>query len=170
MSGMLKVQVLASERGDRGATLRGLRAYNVARIGPHRWTPLTLVAREGRRILGGLKGESCWEWMFVRFLWVHEERRGMGLGQRLLRLAEREARRRGCRGVWLNTFDFQAPRFYAKLGYREFGRLRDFPVRGRSAHFFFRALESTRRPAGGLKKGSERLRRSSGAPVAPPSR
>lgn len=140
MPRMLKVQVLASERGDRGAILRGLRAYNTAKIGPPGWKPLLLVAREGRRVAGGLRGESYWEWMFVRFLWVHEDHRGKGLGRRLLRQAEAEARRRGCRGIYLDTFDFQAPRFYARLGYREFGRLPGFPVRGRTAHFFFRRL------------------------------
>ena len=138
---MTSFRILASERGDRGAIGRGLRAYNTARVGPSKWKPLTIVAREGRRIVGGLKGHSHWDWLFISLLWVDESHRGKGLGTRLVRLAEREARRRGCRSVWLDTFDFQAPRFYPKLGYRRFGKLEDCPVRGRTRQFFHRTLE-----------------------------
>ena len=137
---MLNVEIRASERGDRGAILRGLRAYNTSNVGLSRWKPLLIVAREGRRIAGGLRGESSWDWLFVRHLWVHERHRGDGLGRRLLRLAEKEARRRGCTAVWLDTYDFQAPRFYKRLGYREFGRLAGCPVRGHRRFFLYRVL------------------------------
>ena len=42
-------------------------------------------------------------------------------------MAEAEARKRGVRNVFLDSFSFQAPKFYAKLGYREYGRLKEFP-------------------------------------------
>jgi hypothetical protein len=45
-----------------------------------------------------------------------------------MRAVEGEARERGLRGAYLDTFSFQAPKFYAKLGYREFGRISDFPL------------------------------------------
>jgi hypothetical protein len=32
----------------------------------------------------------------------------------------------GCHSAWLDTFSFEAPEFYRKLGYREFARL-DYP-------------------------------------------
>lgn len=133
------LRISADERADRGAILRGLRAYSAAQAGDARWTPLTIVAREGRRIVGGLKGHTHWDWLFVALLWLDESRRGGGLGSKLLRLAEQEARRRGCRRAWLDTFSFQAPAFYKKMGYREFGRLRDYP-RGHTRHFFTRQL------------------------------
>ena len=37
-------------------------------------------------------------------------------------------RKRGVRNAYVDTFSFQAPEFYRKLGYREFGRLDDFPT------------------------------------------
>ncbi len=41
--------------------------------------------------------------------------------------AELEARQRGARCAYLDTFSFQAPDFYKKQGYEVFGELRDFP-------------------------------------------
>jgi hypothetical protein len=37
------------------------------------------------------------------------------------------ARERRCRAASLDTFTFQTPNFYERLGYWEFGRLNDFP-------------------------------------------
>ena len=53
--------------------------------------------------------------------------------------AEAEARKRGIRNVYLDTFSFQAPGFYKKLGYREFGKLKDFPP-GHTRHWMTKAL------------------------------
>jgi ribosomal protein S18 acetylase RimI-like enzyme len=44
-----------------------------------------------------------------------------------MQLAEREAIVRGCRGAWLDTFEFQARRFYERIGYECFGELPNYP-------------------------------------------
>jgi GNAT superfamily N-acetyltransferase len=118
----------------------GLIAYNRRFVGPARWKSLTLSAREGRRIVGGLLGDTGWNLAFVGILWVDEAARGKGVGARLMREAERIARRRRCALVYLNTFSFQAPRFYEKLGYRRFGALRDTPAEGTSRYFYVKRL------------------------------
>jgi predicted N-acetyltransferase YhbS len=107
--------------------LKGLRAYNVAAVGKTEHRPLTLTIRERGKIVGGLVGETYFCWMFVGLLWVSEKHRGKGWGSSLIETAEAEARNRGVRNVYLDSFSFQAPTFYAKLGYREFGRLKEFP-------------------------------------------
>ena len=61
--------------------------------------------------------------MFIKYLWVHGSWRRGGIGRTLMREAERRAAALGCRYAWVDTFSFQAPEFYKKLGYREFGRL-----------------------------------------------
>jgi ribosomal protein S18 acetylase RimI-like enzyme len=53
--------------------------------------------------------------------------RGEGLGRRVMALAEEEARRRGLSGIWLDTWTFQAPGFYVRLGFTECGRIPDYP-------------------------------------------
>jgi ribosomal protein S18 acetylase RimI-like enzyme len=55
-------------------------------------------------------------------------------------MAEDLARERGCVGVWLDTFDFQAPEFYRKHGYEQFGRLDDYPP-GHQRLFFQKRLQ-----------------------------
>ncbi|MCF8532591.1 MAG: GNAT family N-acetyltransferase [Reyranella sp.] len=45
------------------------------------------------------------------------------IGSRLLCLAEEEGAQRGCRSAMLYTISFQAPGFYERHGWREFGRI-----------------------------------------------
>jgi len=78
-------------------------------------------------------------WLFIELLWVSDERRQRGLGRSLMQKAELEARKRGIGSVYLDTFSFQAPGFYKKLGYREFGKLNDFPT-GHTRHWMTKAL------------------------------
>lgn len=73
--------------------------------------------------LGGLSGETLQGWLYVKFLAVSQQARSLGVGRKLMEEAEAEARRRGLAGVYLDTFDFQAPGFYVKCGYAEIGRL-----------------------------------------------
>jgi N-acetylglutamate synthase-like GNAT family acetyltransferase len=77
--------------------------------------------------MGGVLAELYWKWLFIDLLWVKEELRGQGYGHELLTKVETEARNRGARNAYLDTFSFQAPEFYAKHGYHQFGELQDFP-------------------------------------------
>jgi GNAT superfamily N-acetyltransferase len=49
--------------------------------------------------------------------------RGQGVGTQLLKEVEREECRRGCRRAVVETSSFQAPAFYLRHGYQEFGRV-----------------------------------------------
>lgn len=50
-----------------------------------------------------------------------------GCARVLLAEAERRALAFGCHWAWIDTFSFQAPELYKKLGYGEFARLDDYP-------------------------------------------
>ena len=114
---------------DRAAVLKGLIAFNEAHAGPHAWQSLAVLVRDPAtgRTQGGLCGASFAGWLFVELLWLPEALRRGGIGTRLMRAAEAEATRRFCRGVWLDTYSFQARGFYEKLGYTLFGTLDDCP-------------------------------------------
>lgn len=112
----------------RQAILAPLRAYNQSKTGPYAHHGLAIELRdEHGSIVGGLWGGSSYDWLFVQLLVVPESLRGLGIGRRLMTLAEEEALRRGCSAVWLDTFEFQARSFYERLGYVCFGQLENYP-------------------------------------------
>lgn len=121
----------------------GLMAYNRSQVGGRQKEPLTFFLRDAEgRVVGGVHGNysSTSGWLYVSMLWVSEGVRGGGHGSRLLRRIEREAIERGCANSYLDTFSFQAPGFYKKLGYVVFGELEDFP-RGHSRIFLRKKLK-----------------------------
>src|SRR5207237_10335246 len=94
-------------------------------------------SRDGM-LAGGLYGATMWRWLLIDGLWVAEQLRGRGLGRKLLLASEAEAMERGCGGVWLGTFDFQARGFYERLGYTVFAEVPGFPP-GHS-HYYLRKV------------------------------
>jgi ribosomal protein S18 acetylase RimI-like enzyme len=78
-------------------------------------------------LAGGLTAFTWARWLHVDLLWVAPRHRGTGLGTRLLETAERAARERGCGWARLETWDFQAPRFYRGRGYEVVGMVEDYP-------------------------------------------
>jgi GNAT superfamily N-acetyltransferase len=120
--------------GYRDAIVDPLVAYNVAAGGTEGWELFALLIEdpETGSVSGGAFGETIYGWTFLKLLVVPEDRRRSGLGTRIMAEVEAFAREAGSRGVWLDTFDFQARPFYEKLGYRVFGELEDGPqARGR---------------------------------------
>ena len=91
-------------------------------------------------MLGGAFGDAWGGWLELTLLWVPEPLRGRRYGERLLRIAEEVARMQGCRGVFLNTFSFQAHPFYERFGYEVFGELPDHPV-GHTLYFMKKMLQ-----------------------------
>ncbi|HWJ75323.1 MAG TPA: GNAT family N-acetyltransferase [Kaistia sp.] len=131
----------APQEADHQAILEALIAYNDAAGGPSGYQPVAVLVRhpETGATIGGLWGRILYDWLFVELLVAPAEFRGTGLGTRLMQTAEAKARASGCVGVWLDTFAFQAPEFYRRLGYEQFGELPDHP-RGSSRHFFMKRL------------------------------
>lgn len=106
----------------------GLEAFNTTLIGDNPFHDFSLYARDGQsQVVGGMFGHSGAGWLYIDYLWLHDSQRGQGLGAHLLGLAEEEARQRGCRGVFLYTYSFQAPGFYQKQGFQQMGVLEDCP-------------------------------------------
>jgi GNAT superfamily N-acetyltransferase len=99
--------------------------FNAEAVGETSGEPfvLTIKAPGSDEMLGGLVAISFWGSFYVSDVVVPETARGQGLGSELMRQAEQEARARGCRHMWLDTFEFQARPFYERLGFEVFGRL-----------------------------------------------
>jgi GNAT superfamily N-acetyltransferase len=124
-----------ASRADVDAVGKGLRAFNVARIGAANEVATRIFLRDaGGEVVGGLLGEIRWRWLYVAKLWVADEQRGRGYGADLLAAAESFAREHDCIGVYLDTFEYQARPFYEKYGYELFGTLDGYPPGYRQYH------------------------------------
>ena len=86
-----------------------------------------VIRDETGNIIAGITG---WTWAMISeitLLWVKEEHRGHGLGEMLLKAAEEEIIKKGCRTIVVRSYSFQAPEFYEKNGYKTVYILNDFP-------------------------------------------
>lgn len=130
---------MASE-ADTQRVSEGLGLFNVARTGQDHWRYVKLFVRDETGLVrGGLLGEIWGGWLHVTDLWIEESLRSSGLGRSLMETAEQEARDDGCLYVHLDSHTFQAPDFYKKLGYEEFGRLKESPL-GHEQVFLWKRL------------------------------
>ena len=96
-------------------------------------------------VVGGVSGHTWGGCCVIALLWVHESRRGRGVGTALMQAAEREAIRRGCRQIVLTTHSFQAPRFYERLGFEALAVVPDNP-RGHADIVYVKDLRETPGP------------------------
>lgn len=116
--------------------------YNIERTGVADRTPIgaKLSDRTSGRVLGGLWGRTELGLLFLDMFFLPEEVRGHAQGGRLLSAVEEEARKRGCKRAVVETSSFQAPEFYKRHGYEEFGRV-EFGLPGHARVFLRKSLE-----------------------------
>jgi GNAT superfamily N-acetyltransferase len=107
----------------------GLADYNEVQAKRRDRRALAVAARDPDTgaLVGGLLGRTSLGLFFLDLFYLPERLRGRGLGSRMLAMAETEAVRRGCRAATLVTVNFQAPDFYARHGWEEFGRIPSAP-------------------------------------------
>ena len=131
-------EIVVSEKAtpeDLAAITRPLLEYNLQNAPPPHFESLALLLQNSDgETIGGLWGRFGYDWLFVDYLAVPAELRRQGIGRTLMMKAEESAIERNCVGLWLDTFSFQALPFYEKLGYRQFGKLDDYP-RGGTRYF-----------------------------------
>ncbi len=108
--------------------IENLGNHNVAATGAAAFYQVRYYLRTpDGEILGGLLGDIWAGWLHISILWIAEPARGQGHARAMIRAAEDYATSRGCRGVHLETFSFQARPLYERLGYTVFGQLDDYP-------------------------------------------
>ncbi|RCW28623.1 acetyltransferase (GNAT) family protein [Ciceribacter lividus] len=126
MTGMMDIVVVdGDDAGELAAALDAILDRSAEEVGrPFAGERLHLKVTDGDgSLLGGLVAERLQGWLYVKGLAVDVKVRNSGIGERLLARAEASARDEQLAGVYLDTFEFQAPRFYQQHGYREIGRL-----------------------------------------------
>lgn len=145
MSDDLKITFEPYDETAKQFVTDGIASYNIAVTGLEAWYPVAYFLKtDDGEILGGLHGGIWGRWLYIRILWIAEPARGKGYGRKLVETAEAYAVKRGCTGVHLETFSFQARPLYEKLGYELFGEIKDYPP-GHSFFFMRKSLERAAR-------------------------
>jgi GNAT superfamily N-acetyltransferase len=135
---MPRVQIKTALGPTQRRTISGLRAFNARVVGNGEGRSLAIALRQGRGIVGGLTGWTWMGWCFVELL-LRTNTGAKKYGTAPMQKAEQEARKRGVERIYIDTFSFQAPGFYKKLGYKQFARLKDFP-KGHNRYWLKKAL------------------------------
>ncbi|MGY3450754.1 GNAT family N-acetyltransferase [Bradyrhizobium sp. USDA 4353] len=119
----------------------GLNAFNDEVTGYSDRLPLAVIARNPTTdaIIGGALGRSSLGLLFLDLFYIVPEHRRTGLGTSILQTFEQEGQRRGCISAVLYTISFQAPAFYARLGWKRFGEIPCLPA-GTSRVFMSKRL------------------------------
>ena len=76
-------------------------------------------------LVAGLDGSTSYGWLRIELLWVTPELRRSGVGRKLMDRAFDLARDRGCHACWLETSNRESQAFYRRLGFDEFGMLKN---------------------------------------------
>jgi N-acetylglutamate synthase-like GNAT family acetyltransferase len=105
-----------------------LSEFNSEAIDRHDGRGLGFVIRdEEGQMIGIAAGYSWADISELKQLWIEQAYRGRGYGHALLRAFVAEACRRGVRRVWVASYDFQAPEWYEKEGFKRMAELEGWP-------------------------------------------
>lgn len=123
--------VLNPPKNIKDVIYQGLKSFNMRHLPDQELRTLACYVEDDEgNFAGGLTGEIYTNTLFVEFLWVDEQQRQLGIGSLLMERIESEAKEYDVTDLYLDTYSFQAPDFYAKLGFKEVGRYTGFPTAG----------------------------------------
>ena len=108
---MQEIKLFPSSEQDNQYIHQQLRQYN--RQFMRDFKDYSFHIKQDGQIVAG----STMDMLATEFLFVEKSHCGQGLGRLLLEQAENLARQDGCKRVLLNTYSFQAPGFYRRMGY-----------------------------------------------------
>jgi len=94
------------------------------------------VAKENNKIVGILTGYSLYNEIHIKELVVVERYRNKHIGSELIKTAEDYYKDKDFEIMTLNTYNFQAPEFYKKLGF-QIEYIRENKENSKLAKYFF---------------------------------
>lgn len=124
---------------DQKVMIDGLLAYHASKGHPRKTENYSIVLRNENKVVGMIIVSFLWNGMHIDSLWIDEKARNQNWGSKMMKMVEMEAVKRGCTVSYTDTFTWQAPGFYEKLGYKLYGKLEDFP-KGNDLSYYFKKL------------------------------
>lgn len=78
---------------------------------------------DASEFVGAIVVQPFWGQLHIKYLFVEEQYRGLGLAKKLMDRALEFGKNLGCQFAFVETMSFQAPEFYKKMGFfNEFSR------------------------------------------------
>ena len=125
---------------NKRALVDGMLAYHASHGHPRKTDIYSIFIKDdNNKPIAGVIVSFLWNGMHIDSLWVEESQRNKGLGRKLMELTEAEGVKRGSSVAYTDTFTWQAPEFYKKLGYVQYGVIDNFPE-GNSLYYFSKKL------------------------------
>ncbi len=100
-----------------------LKTYNTQEVGAYDKQKFCFVCYENDELVAGLYAYLSLGNFYIDLLWVDEKFRGLGIGTKLLKVAEKHAMDSGALYIRVNTGSFQSPSFYLNNAYQQFAKL-----------------------------------------------
>jgi len=82
------------------------------------YKPFAFLAKEDDEILGLITGHSYYKEVHISDLIVYEKYRNKHIGSKLVETVENYYKNKGFENINLTTYNFQAPEFYKKCGFK----------------------------------------------------
>lgn len=82
------------------------------------YTPFSFIAKEDNKVVGMIIGNSYYKEVYINELIILEPYRNNHIGSKLVEAVENYYRNKGFENMNLTTYDFQAPEFYKKCGFK----------------------------------------------------
>ena len=153
----MSIEIVVSARTDRAqldAVRAILRAHNhelnpqfMRELETSEPKPLVVLALTGEgNVAGGLIAQTRGRGCSIQIVAVQKDLRRRGVGTALLEALESEATARGCRQLFLETLDYQAPEFYEARGYLRQCELADWDSYGHAKYIYVKVLEARQTP------------------------
>jgi GNAT superfamily N-acetyltransferase len=118
-----RVELIADGLNDHG------RKNNMPSIKPD---PFVFIASNDEcDFLGGVKGKVAASWCEIS--WLYSTQKEKGIGRSLMETVEAHAKKLNCQGMLVETIEYQAPDFYKKFGFIEYGQITDY-LEGKTLH------------------------------------
>jgi ribosomal protein S18 acetylase RimI-like enzyme len=114
---------------EKEVMIKGMLAHHAVNGHERKVSTYSIVLKNNEDVvLGMIIATFLYNGMEISTLWVDETVRKQGLGKKLMNLIEAEGIKRGSAIAYTNTFPWQAPGFYEKLGYTLYGKLEGVPA------------------------------------------
>jgi GNAT superfamily N-acetyltransferase len=102
--------------------------HNSCVTGRHDGQGLGFVIRNQTGRMIGVAAGFTWSGASeLKQMWVDEAYRGRGFARALLKAFIAEARSRAVRRIWVASYDFQAPGFYERAGFKRMAEFQGWP-------------------------------------------